>query len=119
VKINKKFVGLMLVITVFAMALMLIPGVARADWSVTLTWTRSAGPNLASESVLLDDVSKCVIAPAAPTLCQFNVPNLSGQVVKVRSFNDQGAYADTTPVTINPAPAPPGNLLINVTYIQP
>jgi hypothetical protein len=116
-KINKKFVGLMLIITVFMLALM--PVVARADWSVTVTWTRSTGPNLASEAVLLDAATKCTITATAPTTCQFNVTSLTGQAVKVRSFNSQGAFAETAPVVLSTAPAPATGVMINVTYIQP
>lgn len=116
-KINKKFVGLMLVITMFAMAMM--PLVARADWSVTVTWTRSVGPNLASEAVMLDTATKCTITATAPTTCQFNVTNLTGQAVKVRSYNAQGAFAETAPVLLSSAPAPATGVMINVTYIQP
>lgn len=92
---------------------------AFADWSVTVTWTRSVGPNLASESVLLDDVSKCAVLPAAPTSCQFNVANLTGQAVKVRSVNAQGAFADTAPVILSAAPAPATGVMVNITYIAP
>lgn len=99
------------------MLLSVVP--ARADWSVTVTWIRSTGPNLASEAVLLDDVSKCSITPSAPTTCQFNVANLTGQSVKVRSTNVQGSFADTAPIVLSAAPAPATGVMINVTYIQP
>ena len=108
-------------IIVFGIAGMLfLTGVcAYADWSVTVTWTRSVGPNLATESVMLDEVSKCTVLPAAPTSCQFNVASLTGQAVKVRSFNGQGAFAETAPVLLSAAPAPATGVMINVTYIQP
>ncbi len=116
-KINKKFVGLMLIITILALALM--PLVACADWSITVTWTRSTGPNLASEAVMLDATSKCTITATAPTTCQFNVTNLTGQAVKVRSFNAQGAFAETAPVMLSAAPAPATGVMVNITYIAP
>ena len=87
-----------------------------ASWSVTVTWTRSIGPNLTSEQVFLDEVSKCTITPPTVTTCNFTIPTLSG-VIKVRSFNSQGAFADTTGVPLQVVPAPATGVIVNVTFI--
>ena len=92
---------------------------AFADWSIAVTWTRSIGPGLASEAVLLDAATKCTVLPAAPTTCQFNVTTLTGQAVKIRSTNTQGAFAETAPVLLSAAPAPATGVMVNVTYYQP
>jgi len=92
---------------------------AWADWSVTTTWTRSVGPNLANEEVRLDGTVKCTVNATAPTTCQFNVPAISGQQVVVRSINMQGGYSDTTPITLMAVPAPATGVLVNVTYVSP
>jgi len=94
-------------------------GLAQADWSVTVTWTRSVGPNLASEQCRLDGTVKGTVLPAEPCSCQFNVPALSGQLISIRSINAQGAYSETTPIALSPVPAPASGVLINLTYIQP
>ena len=91
---------------------------ALADWSITVTWTRSAGPNLSSEKVLYSGAEKCSIGAADPTSCQFTVAALGGQVV-VRSVNAQGAFSDTVPIAIAEQPAPASGVMVNVTYVAP
>ena len=87
---------------------------AFADWSVTATWTRSIGPSLDYEECQLDGAVQCTIQETDPTTCTFIVANLTGQEVKIRSFNTQGAYADYVIGTLLavPAPATGGNLVI-------
>ena len=94
-------------------------GIAQANWSVTVTWTRSVGPNLASEECRLDGVVKGTVLPTQPTSCQFNVIALSGQQVLIRSINSQGAYSETTPIALSAIPAPASGVLCNITYIAP
>ena len=108
---------LFLLLTVFC--LMLIVGVSTgfADWSVTTTWTVSVGPGLEYEEVLLDGVIQCNVIPPAPTSCNFVVTALSGQEVIVRSFNTQGAYADTSPVILAATPAPATGVVVTITYV--
>lgn len=91
---------------------------ALADWSVTVTWTRSAGPGLDYEEVLYSGASQCTVDAASATTCNFVTANLGGQVV-VRSFNSQGAYADTAAILLNDVPAPASGVNINVTYVAP
>ena len=93
---------------VLATALLAIP--ACADWSVTVTWTRSPGPNLASEQVFYGADQKCSVLSTAPTTCQFNTPTLGGSVV-VRSINAQGAYSETAPILVSDVPAPASGVL--------
>ena len=100
------------------LAIVLLATPALADWSVTVTWTRSPGPNLASEHVFYGADSKCSVNATAPTTCQFNTPTLGGSVV-VRSINAQGAYSETAPILVSDVPAPASGVMINVTYIQP
>ena len=109
---------IMLLIVVLAL-LGCMAGPAVADWSITVNWTRSAGPGLASEAVLLDAATKCTINATDPTTCNFTVPALTGQAVKIRSSNAQGAYSETAPVILSAAPAPASGLLVNITYIAP
>jgi hypothetical protein len=94
-------------------------GVAHADWSITVTWTRSVGPGLTHEECRLDTAVKCNVLAAAPTTCQFVVPTLTGQQVLIRSYNAQGAYSDTTPVALSPVPAPASGVMVNITFVSP
>ena len=103
-------------IIILAILMFAVP--ALADWSVTVTWTRSTGPNLASEKVLYSGVEKCSVAPAAPTTCNFVTPTLGGSVV-VRSLNTQGAFSDTAPIVVSEQPVPASGVTINVTYVAP
>ena len=108
-----------LILVLAIVTIPMFPIVAMCDWSVTVTWTRSVGPNLASEQVYLDTASKCTVLPAAPTSCQFNVASLTGQAVRVRSVNAQGAYSETAPVVLSAAPAPATGVMVNITYVAP
>ncbi len=98
--------------------LLLLTSPAFADWSITTSWTRSSGPDLASEQVLSSGVSKCTVIPPATTTCTWVEPTLNKTIV-IRSFNSQGAYNDTVAVQVNNAPAPATGILINVTYVAP
>lgn len=100
--------------------MMFLPGTcAFADWSVTVTWTRSAGPNLDHETVMLDATQKCSVPATDPTTCQFNLATISGQSLTVRSYNSQGAYGETSPIILSAAPAPASGVMVNITYINP
>lgn len=88
-----------------------------AAWSVTTTWTASVGPNLAYEAVLLDATVQCTVTPPATTTCNFVVANLASQVVMIRSFNTQGAYADTSEVILQSTPAPATGIVVTITYV--
>jgi hypothetical protein len=96
-------------------------GMAHADWSVTITWTRSAGPGLASEQMRLDGTTKCTVIPPAATTCQFVVTTLTGQHAVIRSLNSQGAYSETIPLALNadPTPVAATGVMATITYIQP
>jgi hypothetical protein len=106
-------------LSVACLIVLLMSSAALADWSITTTWTRSVGPNLASEEVRLDGAVKCTINATAPTTCQFNVTAISGQHVTIRSINAQGSYSDTTPIALLAVPAPATGVLVNVTYVSP
>jgi len=109
----KKIFALLLVL-----AFVFIAAPAFADWSVTVTWTRSVGPNLDHEAVLYQDVEQCSVDAVSPTSCQFVTATLGGEIV-VRSYNSQGAFADTAPIVLNDVPAPASGVNINVTYVAP
>jgi type 1 fimbria pilin len=101
--------------------LLLSATAAQADWNVSVTWTRSIGPNLANEEVRVDSTVKCNVLPAAPTTCSFVMPTLTGQQLVIRSYNSQGAYSETTPIALSslPLPAPATGVVVNITYVAP
>ena len=107
-----KKVFLALLIVVFMAA----PGLA--GWSVTVTWTKSVGPNLDYEEVVHDGMVKCTVPLVDTATCNFTLETLGGDVL-VRSYNTQGAFSETVPVSISELPAPAPNVLINVTYVSP
>ena len=111
--------GLTRLLLLTLLLVLALVSVAAADWSVTTTWTRSVGPNLASEELRLDGAVKCTHNATAPTTCQFNVPAISGQQVVVRSINAQGSHSDTTPIALMAVPAPATGVLVNITYVSP
>lgn len=92
---------------------------ALADWSVTVTWTRSIGPDLDYESALLDGATQCTVQEADPTTCQFVVPTLTGQAIVIRSTNSQGAYSETAPLLLSAVPAPASGVMATITYVSP
>jgi len=92
---------------------------AYADWSVTVTWTRSVGPNLDYEQTLLDGTAKCTVQETAPTTCNFVVPALTNQQIKIRSVNSQGAYSETTPLILGDVPVPATGVMATITYVSP
>lgn len=98
--------------------LLFVSAPAFADWSVTVTWTRSAGPNLASEHVLYSGVEKCSIGPTDPTSCNFVTPTLGGSVV-VRSVNTQGTFSETAPIVVSDQPVPATGVTVQVIYVAP
>jgi len=103
---------------IIILAILIFAAPAFADWSVTVTWTRSTGPNLASESVLYSGVEKCSIGAMAPTTCNFVTPTLGGSVV-VRSVNTQGAFSETVPVVVAEQPVPATGVTVQVIYVAP
>jgi hypothetical protein len=93
--------------------------VAFADWAVTVTWTHSIGPNLATEDCVMDGVvMKTVAAIDAPT-CTFNVTELKNQKIEIISKNIQGAQNGFTVGTLFTAPAPASNGSISTHWFQP
>jgi hypothetical protein len=100
------------------LAILLIAAPAMADWSVTVTWTRSVGPNLDFEKVLYSGVDKCTVQETAPTTCNFVTSTLGGSVV-IRSTNSQGGFGDTAPVVVAAQPVPATGVNVTVTYVAP
>lgn len=92
---------------------------ALADWSVTVTWTHSVGPNLQNEKVFLDGVEQCNVLGTNPATCNFIVTDLMGQAVSIVSYNTQSTPSDSYDVgTLLVVPAPPsGPGLINITQV--
>ncbi len=88
---------------------------AYADWAVTVTWTPSAGPGLANERVLLDDIEKCDVAIGNPATCAFTVTTLTNQEVSIVSYNTSGTASLPYVVgslLVAPTPATGGVILI-------
>ena len=106
---RKLFLALVLVLALAGM-------VEAASWSVTVTWTRSVGPNLASEQVIHNTATRCTVLPTEPTTCNFTIPELSGNI-SIKSFNYQGASAETAQVPLQVIPAPATGVIVNVTFI--
>ena len=104
-----------ILLIVLAIVFLAVPAFA-ASWSVTVSWGRSVGPNLDREEVFYNSTSKCTVLPAAPTTCNFVIPTLTGEVW-VRSFNIQGAFADTSHIFIQPEPAAATGVSVTVTYV--
>jgi hypothetical protein len=101
---------------VIAILLFAVPSFA--DWSVTVTWTRSTGPNLDYEKVLYSGVEKCTVQETAPTTCNFVTAALGGPVV-IRSTNSQGAFSETAPVIVAAQPVPATGVTVQVIYVAP
>jgi hypothetical protein len=90
---------------------------ALADWSVTVTWNHSPGPNLQNEKVFLDGSEKCNVLATDPATCNFVVPNLLDQAVSITSYNTQGT--ESTPYEVGnllavPTPASGGVITITI-----
>lgn len=101
---------------VLLMVLMAVP--ALADWSVTVTWTHSVGPNLQNEKVYLDGAEQCTVLGTDPATCNFTVTDLSGQGVSVIAYNSQGtASASYEMGTLLAVPVAPTSGLISITQI--
>lgn len=101
----------------FALMLFVFPTTGLADWSVTVSWQRSTGPNLDREEIYLADVLQCTIQETEPTTCNFVVLTLQNQEIRVRSYNTQGAYADYTVGNLFEVPSPAGGGVITITYM--
>ena len=96
---------------------MVLPVLCLADWSVTATWTRSVGPGLDYEECQLDGAVKCTVQETEATTCTFVVSTLSGQEVKIRSYNSQGGYADYVIGTLMATPAPATGGSLTIVYV--
>jgi hypothetical protein len=112
---NKRKGSKMKKIILVVLAIFLNAGVAFADWNITVTWTPSAGPNLASEKLLLDGAEQCTVNAGDPATCSFTVVDLANQEVSVVSYNDQNTAS--APYVVGslltaPAPASGGVILI-------
>lgn len=94
-----------------------VVGIASADWSVTATWTRSTGPNLNYEECQLDSAVQCTVQEIEPTTCTFVVTDLTGQEVKIRSYNTQGAFIDYVIGTLSPVPVPASNGTLIIVFV--
>lgn len=92
---------------------------AYADWSVTVTWTKSVGPNLDKEIVRMDGASKCVVKAGQATKCIFNVTELKGQKIEVISSNIQGAENGFVVGTLFEAPKPATGGFISIHWFEP
>lgn len=68
--------------------------IAFADWLVSASWTKSPGPYLIEEELLLDGEAMCSITDGADTKCEFILEQLKNQKILIRSYNVQGAYTD-------------------------
>jgi len=102
-----------------ALLMVLIAVPALADWSVTVTWTHSVGPNLQNEKVFLDGAEQCDVLGTDPATCNFTVTDLTGQVISIVSYNTQSTPSDPYNMgTLLVVPAPPsGPGLINITQV--
>lgn len=118
-KYRSQFMVLFLLLLFALCPLLMAPPQASADWSVTVSWNRSAGPGLDYEQALLDGAVKCTVASTEATSCNFVVPALASQSVVVRSYNAQGAYSETTPVVLSAVPVPATGVMVNITYLSP
>ncbi len=104
--------------SLIVLIVLLFASVACADWSVTVTWTPSAGPNLASEKVMLDTVEKCEVIAGDPASCNFVVTTLNNQEVSIVSYNDQGtASAPYVVGNLLATPAPASGGVITITIV--
>ena len=112
---KKRFLGFIIQTLI---AVLLFAPQAFADWSITVTWTPSIGPELASETVLYDGTERCTVSSGDSATCSFITPDLGGSVV-VRSTNSQGAFTETTPVLVSSQPTPAAGVNVHVTYVAP
>ena len=105
---------LFLALAILAMA----AGMAYADYSVTVTYDHSTGPNLQNEKIYLDGVEQCDILAASPATCTFIVTDLAGQEVSGQAFNIQSTgsvvYVFGNLLSI---PAPPSGGIFTITQI--
>ena len=100
------------------MAMVLVASVAWADYSVTVTWTHSVGPNLKNEKIFLDTVEQCDVLAASPATCNFVVTDLSGQEISAQAFNTQDIGSELYVMgTILAIPAPPTSGMFTITVI--
>ena len=86
------------------------------SWSITVTWNRSVGPSLDYEEVLYDGAVKGTVQETDPTTLNFVIPELAGEVW-IRSYNVQGAFADTDHVLIQPEPAAATGIIVTITSV--
>ena len=96
-----------------------LPMLTFADWQVTVTWTRSVGPNLDYEEVFMNAESKCRIEETDTTSCSWAVENLSNQEIKIKSTNTQGAWIEYNVGQLFEVPTPASGGTISVIYVAP
>jgi len=116
-KINSRRKRMKKVLVLAAAFLFVFVGTACADWSVTATWLRSVGPNLDYEECQLDGVVEGTVQETEITTCTFIVNDLTGQEVKVRSYNTQGGYVDYVIGTLLSVPTPASNGSLTIVYV--
>jgi len=101
---------------VIALAFLLVPAMAFADWQVTVSgWTMSAGPDLTYEDVLMDGVAQCSnILPADNKSCVFTVISKTNQTVVIRSYDGSANFADYAlgAIGFGPNPASGGSITV-------
>ena len=103
---------------ILVLAMVLMASMAWADYSVTVTWTHSVGPNLKNEKIFLDTVEQCDVLAASPATCNFTVTDLTNQEVTAIAYNTQdtpsGIYVMGNLLTM---PAQPSGALFTITVI--
>lgn len=78
-----------------------------AAWEVTASWTASIGPNLEKEELVVGTDIVFTVTAGEPTAHIFTLPELSGQIVKIISYNTAGVPNDGYVMgTLDPIAAP-------------
>lgn len=102
------------------LAIIIFSGLAHADYSITMTWTHSVGPNLKNEKAFIDgvEISECNVLAADSATCTFVVTDLSGQEITMQAFNTQDVGSDIYVVgNLLEIPAPPTGGMFTITHI--
>lgn len=97
---------------------LLFAGAAFADVNVTVTWTQSVSSNAVNQKIFLDGVEKGEVATGQPSTFNFvetgiSVLDMIGRELTVRTYSEQGAYADYTVAIGSISPATGMNILIS------
>lgn len=96
---------------------LIIASPAFAAWEITASWTASSGPNLAHETLVVDNTVIATLQAGEQTAHVFTRDELNGEVVKVISYNEAGVpnagYVIGTLEAIQaPADASGGSIII-------